>query len=335
MFKKTIRSIFPNSLIVDAALKFPITDFGWDVDCPQMSECRFSEPDFRLILNLQDMLAMNEGHEFPIELERIHATYAHLPNMKQLIVVVWPQGVAEKWNKRDSFHVVEFSTHQYETWKAYKSAENILRASFTPTGYEDNFLCMNRIDKPHRRGVVGELQTCFGNISSQMAGRELRYPGLSFNEYNNSYDNLKNLLTLKENFNTSLFSIITESQYAERYGIVTEKTFNAIVAGHPFLVVGHKHILQNIRELGFKTFPEFFNEDYDDIDNITRIGVTLYNNYSYMDVKLTEVEMHDMRTLMQQKINFNRDYFFDGFGKYLTDKLERQLLSFWAPQNKR
>ena len=31
MFIQTIKNIFPNSILVDAALKYPITKDGWDV----------------------------------------------------------------------------------------------------------------------------------------------------------------------------------------------------------------------------------------------------------------------------------------------------------------
>ena len=276
MLTKTIRQIFPNSLIVDAALKFPVTPTGWEVDCPGPNECRFYEKDFYLVLNLQDMLCSPDGGDFPIELERIHATYNQpWADLSRIVVVVWPKNLAEAWNKLDSFHVVEFSTHQYSMWETYKQVEDGLREAFSVKTYEDNFLCMNRIDKIHRRALYGALQDCPGNISYQHLGVELKYPGFSFAEYQTHYDNLMNLLSLKKNFNTSALSVIGESQYKEKYGIVTEKTFNAIVAGHPFIVIGHKGILEDIKAYGFKTF-DIFNEGYDSADDLNRAGYAVY-----------------------------------------------------------
>jgi hypothetical protein len=37
--------------------------------------------------------------------------------------------------------------------------------------------------------------------------------------------------------------------------------------GMPFLFVGNQHSLQRIRDLGFKTFPEWFDESYDELEN--------------------------------------------------------------------
>ena len=62
--------------------------------------------------------------------------------------------------------------------------------------------------------------------------------------------------------------IISESQFTEQFGIISEKTFNAIVAGHPFLMCGHQHALENIRHYGFVTYNYLFDEAYDDLDNV-------------------------------------------------------------------
>ena len=47
---------------------------------------------------------------------------------------------------------------------------------------------------------------------------------------------------------------------------VTEKIYKAI-SFHPFIIVGGCGILKYLRSLGFKTFPEMFDESYDEIEN--------------------------------------------------------------------
>ena len=94
---------------------------------------------------------------------------------------------------------------------------------------------------------------------------------LSYEEYDNTYDNLTNLLAMKKNYNSAVFSIVSESQFAEQYGIITEKTFNSIVAGMPFVVCGHRGAVNQINRLGFETYDTFFDQLYDDLDNSVRI----------------------------------------------------------------
>jgi hypothetical protein len=65
MLTNIVKQIFPNSTVIDAALKFPITKNGWEVEMPGRFDCKFDDPDWRLILNLQDMLTYDADHNYP------------------------------------------------------------------------------------------------------------------------------------------------------------------------------------------------------------------------------------------------------------------------------
>jgi hypothetical protein len=329
-FTQFIKQIFPNSKIVDTALIFPRREDGWAVDMPQVDTCNFHQDDFKLILNLQDMLT--GGEMFPEELTEIHNYYAPwgLEVLKKIIVIVWPLNIKQVWPK-NSFHIIEFSSHQYETWQAYKEQEDVLRDAFSEDkkDFEYNFLCMNRIQKPHRSIAVSKVDNKWGNISLQSAGRELSYPSLRFNEYDDLYDNLVNLLSVKKNFNTSLFSIVTESQFTEQFGIITEKTFNAIVAGHPILMIGHIGALENIKTYGFQTFENMFNEDYDIHENDVRLDCALQENRQFWQQRMSNNDMQDCYEYMKPVIDWNRDWFFDQLGDHLLSDLRLQLLDAW------
>ena len=59
-------------------------------------------------------------------------------------------------------------------------------------------------------------------------------------------------------------------------GFLTEKTFKPIMYGHPFILITHPGALDRLHQLGFETFPEWFDENYDSIsdhgDRIKFIG---------------------------------------------------------------
>ena len=330
MFTKIIKQFFPNSIVLDAALKYPITPRGWSVDIPGPYLCRFNEPDFWLILNLQDMLTANP-REFPAELMQIHKFYESWADLSRIIVVTWPIGIMAEW-PNTSFHIIEFSTHQYETWAQYKKEEDTIREVFADEhkNFEFNFVCMNRIAKPHRKIAYNKLKLYkAGNCSLQSEGKTLAYSNLDFQKYEDQYSNLKNLLSLQKNFNTALLSIITETQYYEQFGIITEKTFNAIVAGHPFLVIGHQGILQQIQQLGFKTYNNMFEEGYDIIDNNDRIDTLIESNASYIKHKMRSMDMISCDEYLRDRIDYNRNFFFDEFGPKQLKRFEQQLLNIW------
>ena len=72
----------------------------------------------------------------------------------------------------------------------------------------------------------------------------------------------------RTHFNTSYFSIITESHFSNILDIdnlaFTEKTWKPITNFHPFFIVGGYQSLKKLKELGFETFHSYFDESYDD-----------------------------------------------------------------------
>ncbi len=329
-----VREVFPHAEILDAALKYPITDFGWDVHVPRNTTfCDFENPEYRLIINLQDMLTdFHKDSKWPSELVKLeqHFKKNNFP-LEKIIVIVWPLGIKKDWPK-DSFHLIEFSSHQYETWCSYKDAEDVLREAFSPEhkDFEFNFVCPQRIYKPHRAALQNSLDDRLGNISLQTKGIELKYPNLTVQEYDDTYDNLANLLAMRKNYNTALFTIVSESQYTEEYGIISEKTFNAIVAGHPFLMCAHRLALENIRHYGFQTYNYIFDEMYDELDNVVRMKDMININYHFTKERLSAVEMQKIWEDVRGIADFNRNYYFEQFGYMLIDELRMDLLNLWA-----
>jgi hypothetical protein len=47
----------------------------------------------------------------------------------------------------------------------------------------------------------------------------------------------------------------------------TEKTTKAIASNMPFVIIGVSGILKRLHKIGFKTFGEFWDESYDDIED--------------------------------------------------------------------
>lgn len=75
--------------------------------------------------------------------------------------------------------------------------------------------------------------------------------------------------TLYEN---SLINIASETFFFDNYIHITEKTYKPIAFMQPFIIIGAAGTLQHIKDMGFKTFNQFWNEDYDlEVDNEKRM----------------------------------------------------------------
>jgi hypothetical protein len=131
---------------------------------------------------------------------------------------------------------------------------------------------------------------------------------------------------LKETF----FNIVPETKFFTieenaKYIFVTEKTYKA-VATQPFIVVGRPGILSHLKEHGFKTFPNMFDESYDEIeDNVERLNYIINQveklcNKGYDYVRDLYLESFDT-VLYNQKVLYDtkNNNFEKQFDKLIKD----------------
>jgi len=73
---------------------------------------------------------------------------------------------------------------------------------------------------------------------------------------------------LPDAYAQTCFSVVTETDFFDgNVRRVTEKAMKAACMGHPFLLLGPPGSLLILQRYGFRTFPEVFDESYDDIED--------------------------------------------------------------------
>lgn len=72
-------------------------------------------------------------------------------------------------------------------------------------------------------------------------------------------------------------SVISEARFEDEEGTVflSEKVFKPIASHHPFIVMGNKHSLKELKKLGYKTFSNWIDESYDELDNLDRMDAII------------------------------------------------------------
>jgi hypothetical protein len=103
----------------------------------------------------------------------------------------------------------------------------------------------------------------------------------------------------------SLVYVPTETVYFGRRTHITEKTFKAIALEMPFVLVAPAGSLAYLREYGFKTFTDIFDESYDTLDFFDARLNILYNNIKYFSKEKY------LDPLTEQKIKHNYNRFYD------------------------
>ena len=75
----------------------------------------------------------------------------------------------------------------------------------------------------------------------------------------------------------SWITIVSEAQFEDSMKTIflSEKLFKPISCSHPFIILGSKNYLKEIRKMGYKTFHPYIDETYDELSNIERIDAII------------------------------------------------------------
>lgn len=133
----------------------------------------------------------------------------------------------------------------------------------------------------------------------------------------------------------SFLHVVTETCFWENKEHLTEKIFKPIVARQPFVLIGCVQNLNYLKSYGFKTFDQWWDESYDQIDDpIQRLNavVKIIND-------ICKLSLNDLQNLLQQMqdtldYNYNRFYskeFLDLVWNELEENL-KQAIAQLPPQ---
>jgi len=136
--------------------------------------------------------------------------------------------------------------------------------------YDDSY-CMSEISDTCIKSRMSEetVDIILNNIKEFHSSLPLR---LTLDDVGNNPNGL--YAQDAELFDNSYFSVITETYYFTNSFLneldtvfLTEKTFNAIMMKHPFILAAMPNSLEQLRHAGYKTFAPFINEEYDTVTN--------------------------------------------------------------------
>lgn len=113
--------------------------------------------------------------------------------------------------------------------------------------------------------------------------------------------------------------VVTETIFNYPHNANGEKTFKPISVFRPFVMVCVPGALQDLRDLGFKTFSDWWDESYDCIQDPTE------RIYAIVDIVkwVCKQDLDDLKKMlyqMQPVLEHNYDYYYNNF---LTDQLTK------------
>ena len=178
---------------------------------------------------------------------------------------------------------INYRSRGYDTYQANRT-------------YQKLALMPMRVSRGHRTELIVRASAILDQLlwSYNVHGRYLPTAGTNLDQRH--FDPIW--------YDSTYFSLVTETHVEKVDMFVTEKTFKPMAFYHPFVIVAQQGHLQSLRNNGFETFGNLFDESYDDIEDWLPRLIAVINT-----VKNFNQSPHDQLTL--QKLEHNHNQFYD------------------------
>lgn len=258
-------------------------------------------------------------------------------------------------------------TLDYFFYEYIDNRENIFNGDLNELGYKTEeikenelnnyrnkkFLSFNRnMDKFHRLGLLDEYLN--GNYEDSyfsfimklpneedipIPGKKLKYKTRRL--YNNHLpieldthnyihkDSFRSHDTLSKNlFLNSCIHIVTETSFDHNESFISEKIIKPIIMYQPFIVLGPQNYLKKIKNLGFKTFSDFWDESYDDdkswINRLDKV-IDVIRNINSSSIK----DVNEIYKKTKNICIYNRNLFYNIKKRDMIQKILKEIENEW------
>jgi len=229
---------------------------------------------------------------------------------------------------------------------AQKQINNVQQSVLSKQLRPKKFLNFNRIPKLHRAYLVDKLITKGLDKQGIVTFGTKTWDNKPL-EFTNKYAEFKSLQAVaplkydsddiyKDNITDitpeaqlkCYFDIVSETLHdSEKNTIVffSEKTWKPILGFQPFVLNSHPYSLKTLKKLGYKTFSDFIDESYDEVeDNTARINKVIEvieHICSISDAELSDM-LYNMYPILEHNYNFHLQVIErEKEGKYLFSRI--------------
>jgi len=124
-----------------------------------------------------------------------------------------------------------------------------------------------------------------------------------------------------ELFQSAFLHVVTETVFYYPNIFLSEKSFKPIINKRPFLLVASAGCLENLKNFGFKTFNDYWDESYDTIEDADKRMLAICEIIQTICSK-SIIELRDMTQSMSEILEFNFDHYQNSFKEQELKKFE-------------
>ena len=126
-------------------------------------------------------------------------------------------------------------------------------------------------------------------------------------------------------YEDAYWHIVTETHFASWTGFLTEKTFKPILNLQPFVIVGPPGSLLLLKDMGYKTFGNWINEDYDRVVNDEKRMYYVFKLVWQLS-QFTHEQHQDLMIKMAPVLKHNQELLLSSKSKKLTNLIDKMSL---------
>ena len=154
-------------------------------------------------------------------------------------------------------------------------------------------------------------------VSKFIKSLPYKIDGVNFTQKKWSYEKFD-----VEYYLQSYFSIICENQFTDYDDQLqfSEKVWKPITNFHPFILLGDRHQIKQLKKWGFKTFEPFIDESYDEIQDTEQRFKKASNQIKKL-CKMSRSELHEWYWSIEKTLRHNYYHFYGHFIKGQRQKL--------------
>lgn len=119
---------------------------------------------------------------------------------------------------------------------------------------------------------------------------------------------------------SALWNVVSETVFYHNKLHLTEKTFKPIVARRPFILVAAPGNLAYLKSYGFKTFDQWIDESYDDINDPDQRIQAVTQELKKL-CALSDSELQTMHQEMQEILDYNFNHFYGNFKEIIITEM--------------
>lgn len=241
-------------------------------------------------------------------------------------------------HKLPEMHMEYFPVFRIDKCNVRQAMTESVVSKYKPGPRKKTFLCFNRRYNDHRlmlylvmvqKGLIDQsyysmdktqpeadrsfIENCkyllsrfsdMGLASEDVLAADKLLPLVLDNPNFSRYPMESSVDPVKHLYDSSLINIITETYFFNKIIHITEKTYKPIAFMQPFILVAAAGSLKHVKDMGFKTFDQFWDETYDlEADDKKRF--TMIMTLIELISKWTEEEKTEFTFKVKDIIDYN------------------------------